>query len=101
MGRIGLGFSPIIGHVDCVDPNRGMLDESGRLSAERGLKNVSLFESTAEEMGSGLVGYQGATIASAFHWVDRSLVMETLDRRPAIVREGLDRHKNSRRSRPQ
>ncbi|XSC42517.1 class I SAM-dependent methyltransferase [Bradyrhizobium sp. RDT10] len=80
-GQIGLGLAPSIGHVDCVDPNRGMLAEAGRIAAERGLKNVSFFESTAEEMGPGLAGYHGATIASAFHWMDRSLVMETLDRR--------------------
>ncbi|WP_407151189.1 class I SAM-dependent methyltransferase [Bradyrhizobium sp. ORS 86] len=80
-GQIGLGLAPSIGHVDCVDPNRGMLDEANRLSAERGLTNISLFESMAEEMDVALAGYNGATIASAFHWMDRSLVMETLDQR--------------------
>lgn len=80
-GQIGLGIAPRIGHVDCVDPNRGMLEEAGRLSNERDLANVSLFESTAEDMDPSLSGYQGATIASAFHWMDRSLVLETLDRR--------------------
>ncbi|MGL3104432.1 class I SAM-dependent methyltransferase [Bradyrhizobium sp. BR 1432] len=80
-GQIGLGLAPGVGHVDCVDPNRAMLGEADRLSSERGLLNISLIESTAEEMDSGLTGYQGATIASAFHWMDRSLVLETLDRR--------------------
>jgi len=80
-GQIWLGLAPGAGHVDCVDRNRAMLGEADRLSCERGLLNISLIESTAEEMGSGLTGYQGATIASTFHWMDRSLVMETLDRR--------------------
>ncbi|MGY2843682.1 ubiquinone/menaquinone biosynthesis C-methylase UbiE [Bradyrhizobium sp. USDA 4509] len=80
-GQIALGLAPGIEHVDCVDPNRAMLGEAERVSSERGLLNISLIESTAEEINPGLSGYQGATIASAFHWMDRSLVMETLDRR--------------------
>ncbi|MFK4492459.1 class I SAM-dependent methyltransferase [Bradyrhizobium sp. USDA 336] len=80
-GQIGLGLAPSVKHVDCVDPNRAMLGEADRLSSERGLLNISVIESTAEEMDPGLTGYQGATIASAFHWMDRSLVLETLDRR--------------------
>ncbi|QOZ66695.1 class I SAM-dependent methyltransferase [Bradyrhizobium arachidis] len=80
-GQIGIGLAPSVKHVDCVDPNRAMLGEADRLSSERGLLNISVIESTAEEMDWGLTGYQGATIASAFHWMDRSLVLETLDRR--------------------
>ncbi|NEU98208.1 class I SAM-dependent methyltransferase [Bradyrhizobium uaiense] len=79
-GQIGLGLAPGIAHVDCVDPNRAMLDEAERLSSERGLRNISLVESSAEEIGPGLAGYQGATIAGAFHWMDRSVVLEKLDR---------------------
>lgn len=79
-GQIWLELAPGVGHVDCVDRN-AMLGEADRLSWERGLLNILLIESTAEELGSGLTGYQGATIASAFHWMDRSRVMETLDRR--------------------
>lgn len=77
-GQIALGISDKVGHIDCIDPNREMLDEARRLTSQKDVRNISFLETTSEALDPSYRGYGAATIASAFHWMDRSRVLESL-----------------------
>lgn len=72
---------PLAGHFQEVvglDADEGMIQEAGRLAAERGVVNASWVRGRAEQLPAGLGDFRLVTFAASFHWMDRPLVAATV-----------------------
>jgi len=57
-----------------LDADHDMLDEAGRLAAQKGTDNVRWLHMRAEELPAGLGSFRLVTFAQSFHWMDRPRV---------------------------
>ena len=75
---------PLAGWCGCVigvDPGPGMLDLARARVADAGLQNVELVAGLAEELPAWIDRLRAAVMGRSFHWMDREVVLEELDRR--------------------
>lgn len=68
--------------VIAVDPSAEMLAVGKAMARGRGLLGIDWREGTGENLTAqqGLNGISGAVIADAFHWMDRPVVLQDLDK---------------------
>jgi SAM-dependent methyltransferase len=73
-GTVTAALAPYFASVVGVDPDPGMLAEAAR----SGPANARWVRARAEDLPAGLGRFRVATLASAFHWMDRARVAATV-----------------------
>ncbi|MGW0535312.1 class I SAM-dependent methyltransferase [Streptomyces sp. NPDC003032] len=77
-GTLALILAPLFGEVVGVDPDREMIAEARRRSAEQRVTGRTRWlPARAEELPAGLGRFTVAVFAQSFHWMDRDLVAAT------------------------
>ena len=74
-GQIAVPLAPFFTRVIAVDPETEMLAEAARITARKGISNITFLHSRAEDLPSVDGEYRLITIGSAFHWMDRKQVL--------------------------
>lgn len=77
-GELALRLSDWFEAVLGIDPESEMLAEAARLAGEIRIENAMWMHGRAEDLGPGQGHFRLVTIASAFHWMDREKVLNTL-----------------------
>ncbi|OME74583.1 SAM-dependent methyltransferase [Paenibacillus odorifer] len=77
-GQLGLRFSDWFEEMIGVDTESGMLEEANRLSKIHRVDNVSWMLGRAEELQNVWGSFRLTILAKAFHWMDRSSILEIL-----------------------
>lgn len=79
-GVVTLPLAPFFAEAVGVDPDPGMLAEGERRALAAGIANIRWVQARAEELPAGLGGFQVATFAQSFHWMDRERVAAVMIR---------------------
>jgi SAM-dependent methyltransferase len=77
-GQLALPLAARCGEVVALDISPEMIAEGSRAARERGVDNVRWLVGAAEALPTDLGPCQLVTIAQAFHWMDREVVMRRL-----------------------
>lgn len=75
-GQVAIPLAVRCGEVMALDISGEMIAEGARVAAAAGLTNLRWAVTAAEELPATLGPCQLVTIGSAFHWMDRDLVLE-------------------------
>lgn len=79
-GQLAVPLSGYACDVVAVDPNRDMLEQARLFGERQGATNIAYVEGRSEDILPELGRFALATIAGAFHWMDRAHVLTLLDR---------------------
>ncbi|MBY8863471.1 class I SAM-dependent methyltransferase [Nocardia sp. CA2R105] len=80
-GQIALPLAAYVGRVLAIDPESGMLTEGQRLAEDRDIDNIDWIVGDSYRLSElDLPDLTLVTIGAAFHWMDRSTVLQDLDR---------------------
>lgn len=96
-GQIGFPLARWVAAVLSVDPSDEMVQEGRRTAEALGVKNIQFLVSRSEDLSEPISSFNIATIAGAFHYMDRGTVLAKLARmlKPdgcvAIISRQLDR----------
>ena len=77
-GTVTLRLAHLFEEVVGLDPDAGMIRESGRLASERGVTNARWVPWRAEDLTGRLGIFRVVVFAASFHWMDRPLVAATV-----------------------
>lgn len=77
-GQLALRFTDWFEHIIGVDTEPEMLEEAERLTTEYRAGNMQWIQARAEDIAPGWGDFRLATIAKAFHWMDRDKVLDQL-----------------------
>lgn len=78
-GQLGVAFAPFAGEVVAMDPEPEMLSRAGATAEEAGVR-LTLIEGSSYDLGPELGRFRLVVIGRAFHWMDRTVTLEALDR---------------------
>lgn len=78
-GQLARGFAPLVGEVMAVDPEPEMLRIAREQTAEEGLSNIRFIEGSSYDLEPSFGIFQAVAIGRAFHWMDRSATLRTLN----------------------
>ncbi|MDR3424914.1 MAG: class I SAM-dependent methyltransferase [Alphaproteobacteria bacterium] len=79
-GQLAVPFSIWFSHVFALDLEKEMLVHAENYAMETGVKNISFLESAAEDFSEDLPNIKAVTIAQAFHWMKREILLSKLER---------------------
>lgn len=79
-GQVATPLAARCGEVVALDISGEMIAEGARVAASAGLTNLRWAVTAAEELPSALGPCQLVTIGAAFHWMDREVVLERVQR---------------------
>ena len=75
-GQLAIQLAPYFSRVVAVDPDAEMLLEAARIAESKAIRNISFLQGRGEDMPKACNTYRLITIGSAFHWMDRNLVID-------------------------
>jgi SAM-dependent methyltransferase len=78
-GQLALAFAPYVGEVTAIDPEPQMLRIAAEQAAKAGVR-LNLQEGNSYTLDEALGRFDLVTIGRAFHWMDRTRTLETLDK---------------------
>jgi SAM-dependent methyltransferase len=78
-GLLALGFAPYVGRITGVDPEPAML-AAARNAAERIGQELTLIAGKAEDLPDDIGHFDVITIGRALHWMDRTTILQSLER---------------------
>ncbi|MCZ7450277.1 methyltransferase domain-containing protein [Agrobacterium rhizogenes] len=79
-GQLAVPLSRYASDVVAVDPNRDMLEQAKLFGEAQAATNIAYVEARSEDIAPEHGRFALATIAGAFHWMDRAHVLTVLDR---------------------
>jgi len=79
-GQLAVPFSIWFRHVYALDLETEMLVRANSYASENNVKNISFLESAAENFPEDLPNIKAVTIAQAFHWMKREILLSKLEK---------------------
>ncbi|MEX2236827.1 MAG: class I SAM-dependent methyltransferase [Dehalococcoidia bacterium] len=74
-GNLTLPLAPYFSETVAIDADAEMLQEAERAASARHMRSITWYQGRAEEVSTELGQFKLVTIANAFHWMDRDLVL--------------------------
>ncbi len=78
-GILALGFAPYVGSCTGIDPEPGMIAAATQAALDAGV-DLTLLQSSLEDLPGNIGTFQVATIGRALHWLDRDSSLPVLER---------------------
>lgn len=80
-GQIAIPLAPLFKRVFAMDPDAEMLKEGQEVAAESAIHNIQWIQGGSDQLETirpALQNLRLVVLASSFHWMDRTAVLETL-----------------------